>query len=146
MSMDQYMLEVGFAAAFGPYTTTRHMHELSRAETPELRNEALLRAVAVQGGALSMQYGMLQFLNAIQGPKYAMTFRQSQAALNPIRGMAIKAVLPTAAAVYGGHEIGTTAMRNVAIAPVENVPGAYALAAPEEPYYPGKSLIDYLFG
>lgn len=144
--MDEYMLEVGFAAALGPYSITRHMHELSRADTPELQAEALKKMVAVQAGALGMQYAMLQFLNAVQGPKYAMTFVQSQQALNPMRGMAIKAVLPTAAAAYGAHEIGTTAMRNVAIGPVEGVPGAYALSAPAEPYYPGKSLIDWIFG
>lgn len=144
-SFADYMVEVAVAAAFGPYSTVRHMHDIASADSIELRKEAVGKAVAVEAGALAMQYSMLQFLNYVQGPKYAMSFHQMHASLNPIRGMVIKQVLPGAAAAYGGHELGTTAMRNVAIEPVGGVKGAYRLSAKEEPYYPGKSLIDLLF-
>lgn len=140
------MIDVALAAAAGPYMTFRHIHHIAAAETPEIRKEELLYAGAVEAGALTMQYGMLQFLNAVQGPRYAMSFHQLHIGLNPVRGMIVKQAVPTAAAIYGARELAVTPGRNVAIEPVEGVSGAYRLSANDDFYYPGKSFVDYLFG
>ena len=146
VEFDEYMIEVALSAAAGPYMTARHLHHIASAETPEIRKEEIAYAAAVEAGALAMQYSMLQFLNAVQGPKYAMSFHQLHMSLNPMRGMIVKQAAPTAAAIYGARELAVTPGRNVAIEPVEGVSGAYRLSASDDFYYPGKSLVDYLFG
>lgn len=46
----------------------------------------------VELAVLSTQWTVLQALNYIQGPKYAMTFHQAHSAMGPARGLFLRAV------------------------------------------------------
>ena len=69
--------------------------------------ERIIEAALVEAAVLGTQYGMLQIINYVSGPKYAMTFHQAHQGMNVARGMilpsvavaSVPAVMATAAAV-----------------------------------------------
>ncbi len=60
----------------------------------------------IEAAVIGTQYGMLQFLNWYQGPKYAMSFHKMHTGVNAARGMGMSAVAPFAAAVGLGYTAG----------------------------------------
>lgn len=129
MDWDDYLLDVGAAAAFGPYMLTRHAFE-GTSEIMDMDLEAAadvaLYAGAVELGALGMQYSMLKILNAIQGPRYAMSFHQLHVSLNPLRTMAVRTAAPAAVPILAG----TVAVKGADLY-IESI-GQYAPEAPTE--------------
>lgn len=110
-SVADYLQDVGVAAAFGPYSLLKHgsltLESIMETDYDEAVEHAAYGA-GVELGALGMQYSMLKVLNAVQGPKYAMSFHQLHTSLNPMRGIIVKravtAAIPLAvpAVAYGG--------------------------------------------
>ena len=70
-------------------------------------DEVIYRA-KIELAVLVSQYGMLQALNSIQGPKYAMSFHRMHGSLGAARGMIVRALWPLApvVAAYASSEIG----------------------------------------
>jgi len=67
---------------------------------------------AVEGTVLSTYWTLLQFMNKIQGPKYAMSFHRAHASAATARGLVVRGVLAnpylsvplvTGAVSYGVH-------------------------------------------
>ena len=54
--------------------------------------ERIIDAALVEAAVLGTQYGMLQIINYVSGPKYAMTFHQMHQGMNVARGMVIPSV------------------------------------------------------
>jgi hypothetical protein len=68
--------------------------------------------IAVEGSVLGTYWGILQIMNYIQGPKYAMSFLRAHSSIGAARGLVGKAFLAnplvsvplvTAAVSYGVH-------------------------------------------
>ncbi len=70
-------------------------------------DEIIYRA-KIELAVLVAQYGILQALNSIQGPKYAMRFHKVHASMGAARGLILRALWPLApvAAAYASSEIG----------------------------------------
>ncbi len=54
--------------------------------------ESIIDAALVEGAVLGTQFGMLQVINYVSGPKYAMTFHKVHQGMNVVRGLASRAV------------------------------------------------------
>jgi hypothetical protein len=66
----------------------------------------------VELAVLGTQYTAIQFLNMIQGPKYAMSFHRAHASMGPARGIIARAIaVPLAlpgTVFYGAYKAGTS--------------------------------------
>ena len=54
--------------------------------------ESIIDAALVEGAVLGTQFGMLQAINYVSGPKYAMRFHKVHQGMNVVRGLASRAV------------------------------------------------------
>lgn len=73
MQVGEYMRDVALHTVLGPYGIPLIGIQVFR-DAYEGDRSGVARGVAVEAGALTMSYGMLQLLNYLQGPKYAKTF------------------------------------------------------------------------
>ncbi len=65
--------------------------------------EEVVYWVKVEAAVIGTQYSMLQLLNYLQGPKYAMSFHQAHAAMGPARGIILRATAPVLWPVAVGY-------------------------------------------
>lgn len=134
------------AIAFGPFGTLYHGGSI--AGDPSV--ETVKEAAKIEMGALGLTYGYLALLNYIQGPKYAMSFWRLHESLNPARNLVIRHGGAPALAAAAQYELSKTKISNVGMDPIPGVAGAYSNpmggSSDSEFYYPGKGIIDWIFG
>ena len=106
MSVMEYMRDVALHTALGPYGIPLIGYQTMR-DTYEGDRSAIARGIAVEAGALTMSYGMLQLLNYIQGPKYAMKFHELHRVVNPTRTLVIGSVMNPFTVATAGIAAGT---------------------------------------
>ena len=68
------------------------------------------RGAAVEAGSITMGYSMLKLLNYLQGPKYAMSYRELHKAMNPVRNLGVGAVVTNPAVIAGAAVAGMALM------------------------------------
>ena len=91
LTVAEYMRDVALHTALGPYGIPLLGYQSLR-DTMEGDRTAIARGLAVEAGAMAMSYSMLQFLNYIQGPKYAMKYHELHRSLGPARNLALGTV------------------------------------------------------
>ncbi len=106
LTVAEYMRDVALHTALGPYGIPLIGTQVAR-DTYEGDYSGVARGVAVEAGALTMSYGMLKLLNAIQGPKYAMKFHELHRVLNPARSLAVMSVVNPLTVAAAGVVLGT---------------------------------------
>ncbi len=104
LSVMEYMRDVALHTVLGPYGIPLIGVQAAR-DAYEGDYSGVARGVAVEAGALTMSYGMLRLLNAIQGPKYAMSFHQLHRSMNPLRSLGVVTAV-SSPAVIGGAAVG----------------------------------------
>ncbi len=67
--------------------------------------EELVYWFKVEAAVIGTQYSLLQMLNYLQGPKYAMSFHQAHSAMGPARGLIAQTI---GSYVVGGAVVGGT--------------------------------------
>ena len=146
MELLDYGIRSHAAIAFGPFSTIYHAKEV----TGDPTRETITDAARIEMGALGITYGYLALLNYIQGPKYAMTFWKLHESLNPARNLVIRYGGAPALAAAAQFELSKTKISNVGMEPIPGVAGAYSNpmggSSDNDFYYPGKGLIEWLFG
>ncbi len=64
--------------------------------------ERVKEAALVEAAVLGTQYSMLQAINYVSGPKYAMSFHRVHQGMNVMRGMATRSLMSTALGPLAG--------------------------------------------
>ena len=88
----EYMRDVALVTALGPYGIPFIGGKVIR-HAQEGDFSGVSRGVAVEAGSVGMTYGMLKLLNALQGPKYAMSFKELHKVINPTRNLILGSVV-----------------------------------------------------
>lgn len=105
----EYMRDVALHTVLGPYGIPMigigAAHDAYQGDYRGVAREA-----AVGAGSLAMGYSMLQLLNYLQGPKYAMSYKELHRAMNPIRNMGVMAAVTNPAVVGGAAVAGMALM------------------------------------
>jgi hypothetical protein len=100
MTVIEYMRDVALHTLLGPYgIPIIGVNAFRDAYEGDYRGVA--RGAAVEAGSLAMGYSMLQLLNYLQGPKYAMSYRELHKSINPLRNLGVMSAV-TNPAVIGG--------------------------------------------
>ena len=106
------MRDVALHTALGPYGIPLLGYQSLR-DTMEGDRSAIARGVAVEAGAIAMSYSMLQFLNYIQGPKYAMKYHELHRSLGPARNLVVGTVTNPLTVAAAGTVLATAIYSNV---------------------------------
>jgi hypothetical protein len=107
LQVAEYMRDVALHAALGPYGLPLVGTQVF-VSAYEGDRSGVARGVAVGAGSVGMSYAMLQFLNAIQGPKYAMKYHELHRILNPARNLVVGSALANPMVLgAGGIALGT---------------------------------------
>ena len=107
LQVAEYMRDVALHAALGPYGLPLVGTQVMTSAYEGDRS-GVARGVAVGAGSVGMSYAMLQFLNAIQGPKYAMKYHELHRVLNPARNLVVGSALANPMLLgAGGIALGT---------------------------------------
>jgi hypothetical protein len=108
MTVMEYMRDVALHTVLGPYgipiiglTAAKDAYE------GDYRGVA--RGAAVEAGSIVMGYSMLQLLNYLQGPKYAMSYKELHRSINPLRNLGVVSAV-TNPAVIGGAAVAGMAL------------------------------------
>lgn len=104
----EYMRDVALHTVLGPYgIPIIGVSAVHDAYEGDYRGVA--RGAAVEAGSLAMGYSMLQLLNYLQGPKYAMSYRELHKSINPLRNLGVMSAV-TNPAVIGGAAVAGMAL------------------------------------
>lgn len=106
------MRDVALHTALGPYGIPLVGTQILTSAYEGDRS-GVARGVAVGAGSVGMSYAMLQFLNAVQGPKYAMSYRELHRVLNPTRNLVLGSVVNPLTAAAAGTVLATAMYPNV---------------------------------
>ncbi len=105
MSVMEYMRDVALHTVLGPYGIP--LIGIAAAEDAyEGDYGGVARGAAVEAGALSMSYGMLQLLNYLQGPKYAMKYHELHRVMNPLRNLGVVSAVSSPAVIMAATGVG----------------------------------------
>ena len=108
MQVAEYMRDVALHTVLGPYGLPL-IGVGAVKDAYEGDYSGVARGVAVEAGSLAMGYSMLQLLNYLQGPQYAMSYGQLHKSMNPLRTMSIGSAV-TNPAVIGGAAVAGMAL------------------------------------
>ena len=104
----EYMRDVALHTVLGPYgIPIIGISAFRDAYEGDYRRVA--RGAAVEAGSLAMGYSMLQLLNYLQGPKYAMSYKELHRSINPLRNLGVMSAV-TNPAVIGGAAVAGMAL------------------------------------
>ena len=104
----EYMRDVALHTVLGPYgIPIIGVNAAKDAYEGDYRGVA--RGAAVEAGSLAMGYSMLQLLNYLQGPKYAMSYKELHRSMNPLRNLGVMSAV-TNPAVIGGAAVAGMAL------------------------------------
>ena len=105
----EYMRDVALHTVMGPYgIPIIGVEAVQDAYEGDYRGVA--RGVAVEAGSIGMGYSMLQLLNYLQGPKYAMSYAELHKSMNPLRNMGVYAAVTNPAVIGAGVVAGMALM------------------------------------
>lgn len=111
MSVVEYMRDVALHTVLGPYGIPLIGMQAVR-DTYEGDYRGVARGAAVEAGSLAMGYSMLQLLNYLQGPKYAMSYSTLHKSMNPLRNLGVMSAV-TNPVVIGGAAVTGMALMTV---------------------------------
>ena len=104
----EYMRDVALHTVLGPYgIPIIGVNAFRDAYEGDYRGVA--RGAAVEAGSLALGYSMLQLLNYLQGPKYAMSYKELHRSINPLRNLGVMSAV-TNPAVIGGAAVAGMAL------------------------------------
>jgi len=110
LQVAEYMRDVALHTVLGPYGIPI-IGVQSAQDAYEGDYSGVARGVAVEAGSIAMGYSMLQLLNYLQGPQYAMSYHQLHRSLNPARNLVVGAGVTSpaliATAAVGGMALMT---------------------------------------
>lgn len=109
MSVMEYMRDVALHTVLGPYGIPLIGVTAAR-DAYEGDYRAVARGAAVEVGSLAMGYSMLQLLNYLQGPKYAMSYKELHRSINPLRNLGVMSAVTNPAVVGGAAVAGMALM------------------------------------
>lgn len=98
LQVAEYMRDVALHALMGPYGLPIIGVQTAK-KTYEGDYSGATRGAAVGAGSIAMSYSMLQLLNYLQGPKYAMTYSELHRSLNPARNLVVGAAASSPAVI-----------------------------------------------
>lgn len=104
-----YLRDVALSFLLGPVT----IPIIAAREAPGVRAgdpSGLVYPAAVAGGSLGMSYATLQFLNYIQGPKYAIPYSELRHGMTHGRMAAVSSVATNPLLLAAAGTVGATAM------------------------------------
>ena len=108
-SVMEYMRDVALHTVLGPYgIPIIGVSAVRDAYEGDYRGVA--RGAAVEAGSLAMGYSMLQLLNYLQGPKYAMSYKELHRAMNPLRNLGVMSAVSNPAVIAGAAVTGMALM------------------------------------
>ena len=103
------MRDVALHTVLGPYgIPTLGVTAAKDAYEGDYRGVA--RGAAVGAGSVTMTYSMLQLLNYLQGPKYAMSYKELHRSINPLRNMGVMSAVTNPAVIAGAAVTGMALM------------------------------------
>lgn len=105
LQVAEYMRDVALHTVLGPYGIPIIGVDVAK-DAYEGDYSGVARGVAVEAGSIAMGYSMLQLLNYLQGPKYAMSYGQLHKAMNPVRNLGVGAAVTNPAVIAGAAVIG----------------------------------------
>ena len=108
LQVAEYMRDVALHTVLGPYGIPILGIQAAR-DAYEGDYRGVARGAAVSAGSIAMGYSMLQLLNYLQGPKYAMSYHELHRSMNPVRNLGVGAAV-TNPAVIGGAAIAGMAL------------------------------------
>lgn len=109
MQVAEYMRDVALHLALGPYGIPKIGMDVF-VDTYEGDYDQVTRSMAVGAGSIAMGYSMLQFLNYIQGPKYAVRYWDLYRAMNPMRNIIVSSVVSNPAVIGAAAVTGMALM------------------------------------
>jgi hypothetical protein len=105
LQVAEYMRDVALHTVLGPYGIpiigVNAVHDAYEGDY-----SGVARGAAVEAGSIAMGYSMLQLLNYLQGPKYAMSYGQLHKAMNPVRNLGVGAAVTNPAVIAGAAVAG----------------------------------------
>ena len=104
----EYMRDVALHTVLGPYGIPV-IGVTAAKDAYEGDYRGVARGAAVEAGSLAMGYSMLQLLNYLQGPKYAMSYKELHRSINPLRNLGVMSAV-TNPAVIGGAVVAGMAL------------------------------------
>ena len=105
LQVAEYMRDVALHTVLGPYGIPIIGVNAVR-DAYEGDYSGVARGAAVEAGSIAMGYSMLQLLNYLQGPKYAMSYGQLHKAMNPVRNLGVGAAVTNPAVIAGAAVVG----------------------------------------
>ena len=114
MEVMEYMRDVALVTALGPYGIPVLGVKATR-QASEGDYSGVSRSVAVEAGSVGMTYGMLKLLNALQGPKYAMSMKELHKVMNPTRNLIVGSVVNPLTVSAAGTVLATAMYPEVSV-------------------------------
>ena len=108
-SVMEYMRDVALHTVLGPYGIPIIGISAAR-DAYEGDYRGVARGAAVEAGSLAMGYSMLQLLNYLQGPKYAMSYKELHRSINPLRNLGVMSAVTNPAVIGGAAVTGMALM------------------------------------
>ena len=105
----EYMRDVALHTVLGPYGIPI-IGVTAAKDAYEGDYRGVARGAAVEAGSLAMGYSMLQFLNYVQGPKYAMSYKELHRSINPLRNLGVMSAVTNPAVIGGAAVVGMALM------------------------------------
>jgi hypothetical protein len=109
LQVAEYMRDVALHTVLGPYGIPIIGVNAAR-DAYEGDYSGVARGAAVEAGSITMGYSMLKLLNYLQGPKYAMSYRELHKSMNPLRNLGVGAVVTNPAVIVGAAVAGMALM------------------------------------
>jgi hypothetical protein len=109
LQVAEYMRDVALHTVLGPYGIPIIGVNAAR-DAYEGDYSGVARGAAVEAGSITMGYSMLKLLNYLQGPKYAMSYRELHKSMNPLRNLGVGAVVTNPAVIAGAAVAGMALM------------------------------------
>ena len=109
MQVMEYIRDVALHTVLGPYGIPIIGVQAAQ-DAYEGDYGGVARGAAVEAGSIAMGYSMLQLLNYLQGPKYAMSYGQLHKSMNPVRNLGVGAAVTNPAVIAGSAVAGMAFM------------------------------------